>query len=102
MNCEFRGCNCWYCVKNDPEFICKHYKERCVKKQYEKIVLVECDYFEVEDNQNIIFKKYDEIRKTILKKSRDVKIWLYLFIGKFKDYRDRFKEVKEDVSIIES
>ena len=101
MNCDFRGCSCWYCSKNDPQFICKHYDQQCVKKQYKKAVINECEHFKLIDDRNIIFKKCDNIRKTFLKKSRDVKILLYLLIGKFKDYRDRFKEANTDGTIIE-
>lgn len=94
MNCNFRGCDCWGCFRNDPEFICRYYKEKCFKKLCpgEKVLISECSHLiAIKDNRNIIFKKTDQVRKTILKKSRDVKIWLYLQIGWFKDLKDYVK-----------
>ena len=93
MICNYRGCDCWYCYKNNQKFICKYYKELCAKNVSTKRKCVDvCNHMAVNDGRNIIFKKIEQLKRFVLIKYLDIKIWLYLFFGTIKDIKQLFKE----------
>ena len=84
MDCNFRGCDCWYCIHNDPQFICKHYVGDCYKKPQDKTI-ANCKYMETEDSRSLIFKKVDRIVRFSKSWFNVVRLNWMLTIGYLKD-----------------
>lgn len=84
MDCTFRGCDCWCCVRNDDNYICKYYREECYRKPSEK-ALCNCEHLMIVDTRNIIFQKTEQLVRRSKTWFNVVRIKLMLINGYFKD-----------------